>query len=106
MKASWTNILVLLGMLALGAIMLWLILHPWVLIVTIIVSPLFILFCFIIEAALHPKTNDPAVKPSAQSNCSNQPRARRPDTLTPLLIGVVVGWWLGGGPGPGGSDDC
>lgn len=24
---------------------------------------------------------------------------RQPDTLTPLLLGVALGWWLGSGPG-------
>lgn len=31
------------------------------------------------------------------------PPVRQRDTLTPLLLGLALGWWLGGGPGDG---DC
>lgn len=33
------------------------------------------------------------------------PPVRQPDTLTPLLIGLALGWWLGRGPGDG-DDGC
>lgn len=33
------------------------------------------------------------------------PPVRKRDTLTPLLLGLALGWWLGGGPGDGG-DGC
>ena len=32
------------------------------------------------------------------------PPTRQPDTLTPLIVGLALGWWLGGGPGDGGTD--
>lgn len=47
----------------------------------------------------------PASSPRpAQPPAATPPPARQPDTLTPLLVGLALGWWLGGGPGEGGGD--
>ncbi len=43
-----------------------------------------------------------AQSPSKQSGATPAPNRQR-DTLTPLLLGLALGWWLGGGPGDG---DC
>lgn len=43
-------------------------------------------------------------KPPPTPTAANAP-ARQRKTLTPLIIGLALGWWLGGGPGDNG-DGC
>lgn len=88
--------------LALCALCLWLLLNPLMLILAIIASPPIILLLFIIEAAVNPKPTPSTPPPPAPSSVAPPPPIRRCDTLTPLLLGLALGWWLGGGFGDGG----
>ncbi len=59
-----------------------------------------LVFAFI--ASLFSAPPPPAASVSRQAD-PPPPPVRQRDTLTPLLIGLALGWWLGGGPGDG---DC
>jgi hypothetical protein len=93
MKQFLTNLRLTVLILVFLGFCVWICLNPWFFAVMIIAA--YVLGPVLAGLAAVFSSKPPPTPPAP---------IRQPDTLTPLLIGLALGWWLGGGPGDGG--DC
>lgn len=78
----------------------WVFLNPWCLILLIVTAPVVGPVLAGLDAVF---SSQPPLLRSPPS-AAPPPPIRQPDTLTPLIIGLALGWWLGGGPGDSDRD--